>query len=158
MNDDSPAEAPAPPAPAPGPAPGAAREEGPFLAFLTGGAYGMLALLGLILGVLGSFHFGWRTGAFPLAALALVALNFALPWAAGRLMGTKPAAATPWVTWMAVVIAMAAERSEGDLVVTGDSAGYLFIVGGMVAGGLAVAVTRSPSTGSWLLGPGVRRG
>ncbi|WP_116021731.1 DUF6113 family protein [Thermomonospora umbrina] len=132
-------------------------EDGAFLAFLTGGAYGTLALLGLVLGVVGSFHFGWRTGSFPLAAVLLVALNFALPWLAGRLMGTKIAAAVPWVTWALVVTLLSTGRSEGDLVVTGDLAGYLFIMGGLVTGGVAVALTRSPSHGSWLLGPGVDR-
>ncbi|SEG42927.1 hypothetical protein SAMN04489712_105168 [Thermomonospora echinospora] len=126
-------------------------------AFVTGAAYGMLALLGVVLGVVGSLHYGWTVGPVPLAAIVLVALNFGVLWLAGWGMRAKPGAAVPWVTWMAVVIAASSRRSEGDLLITGDLAGYLFIVGGMVAGGLAVALTRSAGVpGSWLLGPGVR--
>jgi hypothetical protein len=131
--------------------------DGRLEAFVTGAAYGMLALLGLVLGVVGSLQYGWTVGSVPLAAVVLVALNFGLLWLAGWGMRAKTGAAVPWVTWMAVVIAASSRRSEGDLLITGDLAGYLFIIGGMVVGGLAVALTRSAGpAGAWLLGPGVR--
>jgi hypothetical protein len=152
---DAPAE-PFPAAPEEGP-PGEPGGDGRLQAFVTGAAYGMLALLGLVLGVVGSLFYGWTVGPVPLAAIALVALNFGVPWLAGWGMRAKPGAAVPWVTWMAVVIAASSQRAEGDLLITGDLPGYLFIVGGMVAGGLAVALTRSAhGPGAWLLGPGVR--
>ncbi|MBA9003820.1 DUF6113 family protein [Thermomonospora cellulosilytica] len=141
-------------APAPPPAAPASGREA---AVVAGAAYGVLALLGVLLGVVGSLHYGWSAGTVPVAALALVAVNFAVCRLAGWGMGGKLGAATPWTTWMAVVILASAERSEGDLLIAGDLAGYVFLVGGMVSGGLAVAVTRSAApAGSWLVGPGLR--
>jgi len=150
--EDFPAVAKANPPAAPPP------DEGALRAFVVGGAYGLLALLGLAMGCIGSLHYRWSAGPVPVAAIVLVALNFAVPWLVGWGMRAKSAAAVPWVTWMAVVIAASSPRAEGDLLITGDLPGYLFMIGGMVTGGLAVALTRSAGVpGAWLLGPGVTR-
>lgn len=167
--DDKPAPSPADGAPATAEAPAedgkavsqsppetpvrVAQGDHPLYAFVTGGTYGVLALLGLVAGVISSFNYGWTAGSFPLAAVLLVALTGGGLWLAGWATGGRLGAVIPWLTWMAIVIIMSTQRSEGDLVISGGTAGYVFIVGGMVAGGLAIAFTRSARpAGSWLLG------
>jgi hypothetical protein len=120
-------------------------------AFVTGGAYGVLAVLGLALGLIGSFLFSGTVGSVPVAAIVLVLLNFGCFQLAGWAMRSALGALAPAVTWMIVVVLMSARRPEGDLVVTGTLPGYVFMVGGMVAALIAVVVALSRSGGSWLL-------
>jgi hypothetical protein len=120
-------------------------------AFVTGGAYGVLAVLGLALGLVGSFLFSGMVGPVPVAAIVFVLLNFGCFLLAGWAMGSALGALAPAVTWMVVVVLMSARRPEGDLVVTGTLPGYVFMVGGMVAALIAVVVALSRSGGSWLL-------
>jgi hypothetical protein len=55
--------------------------------------------------------------------------------------------------WAAVAVVMSIRRGEGDLVIAGDLTGYLFIIGGLVAGVIAVSLVpaRHPP-GEWLTG------
>lgn len=134
----------------------AAREpgrEGPLDAFVSGAAYAALALLGAVFGVVGSFSQDWTLGPVPVAAIALVVLVFAMARLAGHGMGGRLGATVPAVVWGVVVFVLSMRRGEGDLVVPGTLAGYLFIVGGMVAavvGVMTVPAARPP--GDWLLG------
>ncbi|MQY03814.1 DUF6113 family protein [Actinomadura macrotermitis] len=125
--------------------------EGPVEAFVTGAAYAALALLGGVVGVLGSFAQDWQPAGLPVASVALIVLNLALVWLAGRGMGGRLGAVIPAAAWMAVVFVMSTKRAEGDLVVPGTTAGYVFIVGGMVAAvaGAALVPSRRPA-GEWL--------
>ncbi len=129
-------------------------------AFLTGAAYGVLAVLGVALGVFGSFEFSWTFFGIPVAALGWSVLNLAVFRAAGWAMNGKLGAGVPAALWMVVVVVLSARRPEGDLVVTGTLAGYVFIFGGAVAA--LAAVSWTPSVRSWLLAgaapmPDVRR-
>lgn len=127
--------------------------EGPLDAFVSGAAYAALGLLGGVFGVVGSFAQDWAVGSVPVAAIVLVALVFALARLAGLGMGGRLGAAIPAVVWGVVVFVMSMRRTEGDLVVPGSTAGYVFIIGGMiaaVAGIMMVPPARPP--GDWLLG------
>lgn len=120
---------------------------------VSGVAYGLLQVAGLLAGVLGSFSYSWMLGPVPAAAIGLIAANFAGCWAAGRGMGGKAGAGVLWAGWCVAVIVLSTPRSAGDVIITGDGIGYLFLLGGMASGGLAVAVTRSDRPpGQWLLG------
>ncbi len=135
-------------------APGLTRAgEGPLDAFVSGAAYAALGLLGGVFGVVGSFAQDWTVGPVPVAAIVLVALVFAMARLAGLGMGGRLGATIPAVVWGVVVFVMSMRRSEGDLVAPGPTAGYLFIIGGMlaaVAGVMLVPPARPP--GDWLLG------
>ncbi|MFA1545064.1 DUF6113 family protein [Actinomadura chokoriensis] len=127
--------------------------EGPLDAFVSGAAYAALALFGGVFGVVGSFVQDWTVGPVPVAAIVLVALVFAMARLSGLGMGGRLGATIPAVVWGIVVFVMSVRRSEGDLVVPATAAGYLFIVGGMlaaVAGIMLVPPARPP--GEWLLG------
>jgi hypothetical protein len=111
----------------------------------TGGAYGALAALGVVLGVVGSFQFSWELGGVPVAAIGLTAVNFAVFRVAGWAMAAKLGAVAVVVPWLIMVILLSSPRAEGDLVVTGTPAGWVFILGGAAAASLAIAWTPSPT-------------
>ncbi|GAA4208222.1 hypothetical protein GCM10023074_51430 [Microbispora amethystogenes] len=122
---------------------------GPVAGAVAGAAYGMLFLLGLVLGVVGGFQHAWYLGGLPIAAIAWLAVLFALPYAMGRMMGGKLGAFVPAAGWLLISFVLATPQRAGDLAIAGNSAGYWYLYGGVVAVAAAVAVTRS--TGSWLL-------
>ncbi|NJP29932.1 DUF6113 family protein [Microbispora hainanensis] len=122
---------------------------GPLAGVVTGAAYGVLFLLGVVLGVIGGFQHAWYAGEVPVAAIGWLAALFAVPYAMGRLMGGKLGALVPAVGWLLASFLLATPQRAGDLAIAGNSAGYWYLYGGAVAVAAAVVVTRS--TGSWLL-------
>jgi uncharacterized protein DUF6113 len=118
-------------------------------ALLTGVAYGVLAVLGLVLGVITSYQFSWTLVGFPVAAVLLSVVEFAAFRLAGWAMESKLGAAALAVPWLIVVVLLSSRRPEGDLIVTGTTAGYVFIFGGSIAAVVAIAMTRSPHP--WIL-------
>ncbi|MFC6934192.1 DUF6113 family protein [Actinomadura yumaensis] len=127
---------------------------------MAGAAYAALGLLGGVVGLLGSFALNWSTGDVPVAAVLLVLLVFAMVRLAGWGMAGRLGAAVPAVVWGVVVMVLSMQRPEGDLVVPGTAAGYVYIIGGLVAA--VLAVSRVPSNrppGEWLtVGAGRSRG
>jgi hypothetical protein len=124
-------------------------EPTPEPAFLTGLTYGVLAVLGVVLGVIESFQFSWEVGSVPVAAIVLSLVNLAVFRAAGWAMGSRLGAVVPAVPWMVVLVVLSARRPEGDLVVTGTAAGYVYMFGGAVAVLIAIVWTRSARP--WML-------
>lgn len=118
-------------------------------AFVTGVAYGVLVVVGVALGLIGSFEFSWTVGDVPVAALGLTAVNLAAFRLAGWAMHGKLGAVVAAVPWMLVTVILSGRRPEGDLIVTGTVAGYIYIFGGSIAAVAAVAWTRSARP--WLL-------
>ncbi|GII29719.1 DUF6113 family protein [Planotetraspora mira] len=116
---------------------------------VTGAAYGMLFLLGLVLGVVGGFEHSWYAGNVPIAALGWLLILFAVPYAMGRLMGGRLGATAPALGWLVSSFLLATRQPAGDLAIAGDSAGYWYLYGGAVAVAAAIMFTRS--SGSWLL-------
>ncbi|TDC81982.1 DUF6113 family protein [Actinomadura sp. 7K507] len=139
--------------------PGMERPDGeaPLDAFLSGAAYAALGLLGAVFGLLGSFAQNWTAGPVPAASIVLVGLVFVMVRLAGTGMGGRLGATVPAVMWGLVAFVMSMRRPEGDLIVPGTTAGYIFIIGGMlaaVAGVMLVPAARPP--GDWLLGKAAR--
>lgn len=128
---------------------------------VTGAAYAMLTLLGLLLGVYGGTQYAWlsvlplhgaaRTAATVVGALALAALLFVILRLAGIGMGTRMGALLPGAAWFLVTVVMSMPRPEGDLFITGSLAGYAYMFGGCAA--VAVAALRTPSTSTWPFAP-----
>jgi Family of unknown function (DUF6113) len=130
--------------------PQVSHEPPPASGVVTGVAYGVLVVLGALLGLVGSFQFSWTFGGVPVAALVLSLIQFVAFRLAGWAMEGKLGVGAMAGPWLIVVVLLSSRRPEGDLVVTGSTAGYLFIFGGSIAAVVAVAVTRSPR--SWILG------
>jgi hypothetical protein len=116
---------------------------------LMGAAYGMLLLLGLLLGVVGGFGHAWYFGEFPVGSLAWLVVLFAVPYGMGRLGGGRASALLPAIGWVIVSFFLAIRQPGGDLVIAGTTAGFWYLYGGMVVVIAAVLLTRS--SGSWLL-------
>jgi uncharacterized protein DUF6113 len=117
-------------------------------AFVTGGAYGVLVVAGAVVGLLGAFYHAVDVGPIPLLAIAFALLNLGAFWLAGWAMGTRLGAAAPALAWLLVVIFASSKRPEGDLVISGSAAGYVYLLGGSIAAVLAVVRTRS--TTPWI--------
>jgi hypothetical protein len=115
-------------------------------AFVSGGAYGVLAVAGAAVGLLGSFYHAFDLGPIPAFAIAFALLNLGAFRLAGWAMRTRLGAAAPALAWLLVVIFMSSKRPEGDLVISGSAAGYVFLLGGAVAAVLAVVRTRSTTS------------
>lgn len=91
-----------------------------------------LLVLGLAVGVLGSFVHGVGPVAAPLGLLWAYAMTAAV-LALGRLVtgGRSGAAAVSGGVVLALLL-LSAPRPEGDLVVTGSLVGYAWLLGGLV--------------------------
>lgn len=114
--------------------------------------YGMLVVLGVVLGIVGGFEHGWYLGPVPVGAVGCVLALFAALYTMGRLSGGKLGAFLPGGAWAVVTLLLATQRTEGDLIVQADAAGQWYLYGGMAA--LVLAVLLAPSgSGSWLLNP-----
>jgi hypothetical protein len=118
-------------------------------AFVTGGAYGVLTVGGAVLGVAGSFYQNVTVGRVPLFAIVFALVNLGAFRLAGWAMGTRLGAVVPAAGWLLVVFLMSSRRPEGDLVVTGGAAGYVYLLGGAVAA--VVAIARTPATRNWIV-------
>lgn len=117
-------------------------------AFVSGGAYGVLAVAGAMAGLLGSFYHAVDVGPIPAFAIAFALLNLGAFRLGGWAMGTRLGAVAPALAWLLVVIFMSSRRPEGDLVISGSAAGYVYLLGGSIAA--VLAVVRSRSATSWL--------
>lgn len=118
-------------------------EPAPESSLVVGLAYGLLVVLGVLLGLIGSFEFSWQAGAVPVAAIALSLVNLVVFRAAGWAMESRLGAVAPATPWMVVLVLLSSRRPEGDLVVTGTTAGYTYMFGGAVAALIAIVWTRS---------------
>ncbi|TDC67876.1 hypothetical protein E1200_13585 [Actinomadura sp. GC306] len=141
------------------PAPEHPGGETPVDAVVAGAAYAVLALLGVVFAVFGSFVQNWTFGPVPVAAIVLSVLVFCVVRLAGLGMGGRLGAAVPAVMWGVTAFVMSMRRAEGDLAVPGTVAGYVYIIGGMVAAvaGVMLVPAARPS-GDWLLGRAGRTG
>ncbi|MBB5133979.1 chromate transport protein ChrA [Thermocatellispora tengchongensis] len=118
---------------------------------LLGALYGMLFVLGLVLGVAGGFQHNHYLGEHvPIAAIAWIVLLFGAVYGLGRLMDGRLPAVVIALGWLLASVVFTVERGEGDLVIAANFAGYLYLYGGFAA--IVVAVLAVPSRGpSWLL-------
>ncbi|MGI5273601.1 DUF6113 family protein [Nonomuraea sp. CA-218870] len=117
---------------------------------LGGAAYGMLFVLGVVLGVVGGFTHGAWPGFPVVSAVLWVLLVFGVSLGAGKLMRGRAPAAVTSAGWLLVSMAFSVQLGAGDLVISGNLAGHVYLYGGMAAA--VAAFLMSPSTGgSWLL-------
>jgi N-acetyl-1-D-myo-inositol-2-amino-2-deoxy-alpha-D-glucopyranoside deacetylase len=103
---------------------------------------------GVAAGVLGSFVHALTVGGFPVGLVCGLALSAAVFVAAGLAAGSRSGAAAAAGGWFLPLLALSAPRPEGDLVVAGDAVGYLWLVGGTVVAGAAVAWPYGRSRGA----------
>ena len=109
-------------------------------AFVTGGAYALLFLLGALEGLVGCFQFSRSAGSFPLAAvlLAAVLLVTCLLGAAG--MRSTAGALIPALGWFVVSVVLSLPTSGGSVIITGSPAGEVYLYGGSACAAVAVVL------------------
>ena len=118
---------------------------------LGGAAYGMLFVLGLVMGVIGGFtQASWHVGQVPASAVTWVVALFGACLGAGLLMRSRLAAALLALGWLLVSMPLSFQLASGDLIISSGWAGIVYLFGGM--GAVVVAFLMTPSSGgSWLL-------
>ena len=109
--------------------------------FVTGGAYGLLLVLGALEGLIGSFGYsGWSIGPFPAAALAccLILLVTCVFGAWG--MSSVAGAIVPAVGWIIASFVLDSPSKQGSVVVAAVTSGELYLYGGALSAMLAIFV------------------
>lgn len=108
------------------------------------GAVVLLFVLGLVLGIFGAFLIpaGPRIGSVLLSVGVAVALigNIVSGVLGTEMTGNRLGAIVPGIGWIVAVLPLGAKRPEGDLVVTGDTKGYAFLLVGILAAAGVVAL------------------
>lgn len=102
------------------------------------------ALAGAVAGLLGSFLHPLTVARLPVGLLLALALTAAVVVTAGLLLG-RPGSAAAALGWLAVVLVLASQRPEGDLVVPASGLGYTWLLGGTVLALGCVALPYRPS-------------
>ncbi|MEU4231703.1 DUF6113 family protein [Nonomuraea sp. NPDC026600] len=119
---------------------------------LGGAAYGMLFVLGLVMGVVGGFtQAAWHVGPVPSSAIGWLLALFVVCLGAGKLMGSRLGVSVTALGWLLVSMPFSVELSQGDLVISGNPAGYVYLYGGMAAVIMAFFLAPASTGGSWLL-------
>jgi hypothetical protein len=109
---------------------------------VTAGAYLALFVLGVVQGLLGTFHYG--SGPAPLAAvlfdLAILATCVLGSWG----MRTALGGVLPAAGWLLTTLVLSSASTGGSVLITDSSAGKWFLFGGAVcaAGGAVYAFAR----------------
>ncbi len=118
-------------------------------AFVTGGAYALLFLLGAMEGLVGCFQYSRSVGSFPLAAV-LLALAIGVTCVLGAAgMGSVAGALAPALGWFGVSVVLSLPTSGGSVLITNTAPGEWYLYGGSVcaAAGVVVAFMRRARAG-----------
>jgi nitrate reductase gamma subunit len=109
-------------------------------AFVTGGAYGLLLVLGLIEGLIGSFTYSaWMIGSFPAAALLLCVILLATCVFGAWGMTSVAGAIVPALGWIVASFVLDSPSRQGSVIVAAVPSGEFYLYGGSVAALLAIA-------------------
>ena len=142
------------------PPPAAQRASPRAEAFITGGAYAVLFLLGLVEGVLGSFQYSRGViGSVPLAAIGFALAIGITCGLAGWAMRTTVGALVPAIGWFLASFGLAMPNSGGSVIIANTTAGEWYLYGGAVCallglGSALVTTGRSQSRSRMARGGG----
>jgi hypothetical protein len=108
-------------------------------AFVTGGVYGVLFLLGGVEAMIGSFEYSWMAGPVPAAALVCCAAILLTCLLAGWAMHSLAGGLVPALGWIIVSFVLAMPDAEGSVIITNTPAGMWYLYGGAVSATIGVA-------------------
>jgi hypothetical protein len=122
------------------PPPAAQRSASHAEAFISGGAYSLLFLLGVAEGVLGSFqHSRAVIGGVPLAAIGFAVAIFLSCALAGRAMRALAGALVPAIGWFVATFWLAMPNTGGSVIIASTAPGGWYLYGGAVCALLGIA-------------------
>lgn len=103
----------------------------------------VLVVVAAIFATIEAFHVAARPfgTTLPVAASAAVAGNLLLGRLGALATGRSWGAALPGLAWLAVALALASARPEGDIVITNTGRGLSFLVAGTAAAAIAVGIS-----------------
>jgi hypothetical protein len=109
-------------------------------AFVAGGAYAVLFLLGLLEGVIGSFQYSHGVaGSVPLGSIGFAAAILITCGLSGWAMRGMPGALLPAIGWFIASFGLAMPNAGGSVIIANTSAGEWFLYGGSVCALAGVA-------------------
>jgi hypothetical protein len=124
------------------PPPAAQRASARSEAFVSGGAYAVLFLLGLAEGVLGSFQYSRADiGGVPLSAIGFALALFVTCWLAGWAMQGMAGALLTAIGWFVASFVLAMPNSGGSVIIANTAAGEWYLYGGAVCALLGLGTT-----------------
>ena len=104
-------------------------------------AYVALFALGVMEGLIGSFHFSHSLGRVPVASLAFCALILATSLLGRAGMGTVLGGVLPAIGWMAAAFLLTLPTAGGSVIVTNTTAGTWYLYGGAVCAAVGVVAS-----------------
>ena len=118
---------------------------------ITVGVYGMLFLLGVVQGLIGSFQYSRTAGSVPVAALVSCAAILATCLLGAWAMHSASGAILPGMGWLITSFVLSMPVSNGSVIITDTTPGKTYLYGGTlsVAVGVVVsfvAIARRPGT------------
>jgi hypothetical protein len=121
-------------------------------------AYAALFVLGVMEGLVGSFHYSHSLGPVPVASLAFCALILATSLLGGAGMGTALGGVLPAIGWMAAAFLLTLPTAAGSVIVTNTRAGEWYLYGGAIcaAVGVVASFRFRPQRSGVTRRPGVR--
>jgi hypothetical protein len=120
--------------------------------FVTAGVYGVLFLLGVVEGMIGSFQYARLAGTVPVAALAFCVAILATCLFAGWGTRSVSGALMPAIGWIIASFVLSMPVSNGSVIITNTTPGKWYLYGGTVSVLLGVGL----SFGGWIRASGAR--
>jgi hypothetical protein len=118
----------------------------PASAFITGGAYALLLVLGLAEGLIGSFQYSrGAAGSVPLGAIGFDLLILVSCGLAAWGMGGMGGALATAIGWFVASFTLAMPNAGGSVIIAGTHAGEWFLYGGSLCALVGVASALIPA-------------
>jgi hypothetical protein len=110
-------------------------------AFVTGGAYALLLVLGAIQGLIGSFQYSaWMIGSFPAAAILFCVILLVTCVFGSWGMGSVAGAILPALGWIIASFVLDSPSRQGSVIVAAVPSGEWYLYGGAIAALLGIVV------------------
>ena len=107
---------------------------------MTGGAYLVLFLLGLLEGLIGCFQYAGSVGHVPVAALALLLVLFVTCLLAGLGMRSAGAAFAVAAGWFVVAAVLSVPTGGGSVILTNTTPAMVYVYGGALVAAAAIVL------------------
>ena len=108
-------------------------------AFVTGGAYALLLVFGVVQGLIGSFEYSaWTIGSFPAAAILFCLLLLATCVFGSWGMSSVAGAILPAVGWIISSFVLDSPSRQGSVIVAAVPSGEWYLYGGAIAALLGI--------------------